>query len=68
MCAKCGIKEYDKLPGRVGLIDVDALRYSLGEHLKKIEYYKQQLDKAVFYEDVHNEKKKSKEIKNGKRL
>lgn len=24
--AKCGVKEYDSLPARVGTIDVDALR------------------------------------------
>lgn len=56
--ANCGIKEYDKLPGRVGLIDVDALRYALGENLKKVEYIKQKLDKAVFLEDVKKHGKK----------
>ena len=27
--AKCGITKYDKLPGRVGFIDVDYLRWRL---------------------------------------
>ena len=31
----CGIKKYDDLPSRVGLIDVDALRYELYINLKK---------------------------------
>ncbi len=33
--ANCGIKKYDDLPSRVGLIDVDALRYELYTNLKK---------------------------------
>lgn len=55
--AKCGIKEYDKLPGRVGLIDVDALRYALGENMKKVEFIKQKLDKAIFIEEMKNGKR-----------
>jgi flagellar biogenesis protein FliO len=54
--AKCGIKTYDALPGRVGLIDVDATRYALGETLKRVEFLKQKLDKAVYLE---KEKKKN---------
>lgn len=27
--AECGIKKYDELPGRIGLIDVDYLRFRL---------------------------------------
>ena len=30
--AKCGIKKYDKLPARVGWIDVDYLRWRLWRH------------------------------------
>jgi hypothetical protein len=58
----CGIKEYDKLPGRVGFIDVDAARYGLGEALKRVEANKQILDKAMYL----NKKKENK--KNGKRM
>ena len=39
--ALCGIKEYDKLPGRVGIIDVDYLKYRLKvniEEKKKLEF------------------------------
>jgi hypothetical protein len=46
--SKCNIKKYDALPGRVGLIDVDAARYGLGEAMKRVELIKQKLDKAVF--------------------
>ena len=29
--ANCGIERYDKLPSRVGIIDVDALRFALSK-------------------------------------
>ena len=57
MCPNCGIKEYDKLPGRVGIIDVDALRYALGENMKKVELIKQKLDKALFLEETKHGKR-----------
>jgi len=65
--ANCGIKEYDALPGRVGLIDVDAARYGLGEALKRVELIKQKLDKAMY---LHKEKEKAKKEKekNAKRM
>ena len=55
--AKCGIKLYDALPGRVGLIDVDAARYGLVEELKRVELIKQKLDKAIY---LHKKEKKKK--------
>ena len=58
--ANCGIKEYDKLPGRVGFIDVDAARYGLGEAMKRVEANKQILDKAMYlYKEKEREKKKN---------
>jgi len=60
--ARCGIKEYDSLPGRVGWIDVDAARYGLGEAMKRVELIKQKLDKAMY---LHKEKERK---KHGKRM
>lgn len=45
--ADCGIKKYDKLPGRVGFIDVDAARAALSRYLSTIEVLKKKLDNAV---------------------
>ena len=63
--ANCGIKEYDSLPGRVGLIDVDAARYGLGEAMKKVELIKQRLDKAMWLHK-ENERLKKEKKKNAK--
>ena len=61
--AQCGIKKYDRLPGRVGFIDVDAARAALNYNLKTIKPLTQLLDKAVYLEKIKKEKEK-----NGKRL
>jgi len=52
--ANCEIKRYDKLPGRIGLIDVDALRYALfkadkdlGKILKRKFKIHSELEKAI---------------------
>jgi len=45
--AKCDIPIYDELPGRVGFIDVDYLRYELNNHIKSEEKIRKELDKAV---------------------
>ena len=45
--AQCGIKKYDLLPGRVGLIDVDAARSALSIHNSVTDHIKKRLDKAV---------------------
>ena len=51
---KCGIKEYDELPGRIGIIDVDYLRWILSEKMIQLETtkydikkIKQKLDDAI---------------------
>jgi len=44
---KTGIKEYDNLPGRVGLRDVDYTRYKFIKHKKEFERAKAELDNLV---------------------
>ena len=44
--AKCGIKKYDELPGRVGWIDVDYLRYEFAFTEKRLKKIKSMLEKA----------------------
>ena len=44
---KTGIKEYDNLPGRVGLRDVDYTRYKFIRHKKEFERAKAELDNLV---------------------
>ena len=45
--AKCNIKKYDELPGRVGLKDVDAMRGALSRHMSVVEHLKDKLDAAI---------------------
>lgn len=67
--AKCGLKPYDDLPGRVGWIDVDAARYGLGEAMKRVELIKQKLDKAMYlHKEKEREKSKKEKMKNAKRM
>ncbi|MHA1685286.1 MAG: hypothetical protein ACTSYD_02635 [Candidatus Heimdallarchaeaceae archaeon] len=40
--AECGVKKYDNLPARVGVYDVDAMRYHYWTILKKIEKLKKE--------------------------
>lgn len=44
--AKCGIEKYDKLPARVGYVDVDYLRWELGKCLQKTKKIKNMLEKV----------------------
>lgn len=44
--ATCGIYKFDKLPARVGLIDVDYLRFRLSENMKKAFPIVKQLEEA----------------------
>ena len=55
--ADCGIKKYDELPGRVGLIDVDYLRYSLErnmeEHKRIIKKLNRALEKRYLWKNMY---------------
>ena len=44
--AECGIKKYDKLPARIGYVDVDFLRWELGKSLEKTRKIKDMLEKV----------------------
>ena len=55
-----GIKKYDKLPSRVGLTDVDALRYYYVINKKKYIKIKIELDNII-------KKSLNKKIKGGKK-
>jgi hypothetical protein len=44
---KCGIKKYDSLPGRIGIMDIDVMRYDLCIQMKKIMILRKALDEAV---------------------
>lgn len=45
--AQCGIKKYDSLPSRVGLMDVDAMRSSLCIERSREKILIKALDRAV---------------------
>jgi len=55
--AKCGITIYDDLPGRVGWIDVDALRYALNRAQREQNYFTRKLNEAVFKHSRKENKK-----------
>lgn len=44
--AKCSIKKYDVLPARVGLIDVDYLRFKLLQNMERAVPIIKQLEEA----------------------
>ena len=56
--AKCGKKRYDELPGRVGFIDVDSLRYALSRVLKKRKKIEEQRIEIMDILDLALEKHK----------
>ena len=43
----CGIKKYDRLPARIALTDVDALRFELHRALMKTKLIRKILNKAI---------------------
>lgn len=57
----CQIKKYDDLPGRVGWVDVDFLRFRLLDNTKKIEYLQEENKKITqkLEEAVKDNKKKN---------
>jgi len=45
--AECGVEKYDKLPARVGTLDVDYLRYRLREARENVQAVTKWLEQAI---------------------
>ena len=41
---ECGVKKWDDLPGRVGYIDVDVLRFHLVRFKEKMKYCQEEIN------------------------
>lgn len=52
--AKCYIGKYDKLPARVGWIDVDYLRFRLSQNLDDYKKIRAKLEEAVKKNEKRN--------------
>lgn len=56
---ECGIKKYDEIPSRVGVIDVDYLRFKLESVTKRQNKLEREMNKIV--EKLNEARKKWKE-------